>query len=177
MGINNFATRVYILRDESAISPTWQAVRGRLNAAFVVEPLSSSRVLVTYIVEVEPGGWCKVMDKATIDFFAGDSVLVFLKEMHLHFTNKAKEAQLGIDDEALRRFRQTLAQKESFSHLDDLDTAGISASDLEETIRLLEQQLQRLNREDKLGFSALIKKKQHELANARARLRKCKAST
>ena len=177
LGINNFQSIVILRQDASASYPSrWDSIRARANSVFVLEPLSPTRVLLTYMVELAPGGRAAWLDNATVDFFAGDSMLKFLLNLKCRSEKSSKESEgLSVEEAARRRFHQKQKKAASSSILDDLNTSGVSKSDLQQTVRMLEKRLADLSRQEKaegLDLSSLRGKIQDDLTSARERLRR-----
>lgn len=175
MSINNFRSVVLLNIDESARLPaSWRAVRARQNSCYILEPLSASRTLCTYMVETSVGGWAAWLDTATIDLFAGDSMLLFLLSLKSFVERQKSEADKMTVEEAARvRFQRNQRLQSERALVDDLIVT--SKADLKETARLLELQLANLAKEEKasgLDFSGLRAKLQADLRTAREQIKR-----
>lgn len=179
MGINNFQSIVILNKDESSKMPqSWKAVRAKSNSCFVIEPLSPSRCLLTYMVELSPGGYAGLLDNASVDFFTGDCIIQFLHSLKSHLEEKDKASEMMSIEEAARlRFQQKQKKESSSSIMDELNTEGVSAQDLKATISLLERKLSDVRRQEiqeKLDLSGLKKKIQDDLITAKDKLRRAR---
>ena len=172
VGINNFQSVVFLFKDASALMPSsWQAWRGKANTIVVLEPLSPTRVLITYLIEADVGGYASWLDRSTVDFVVGDSLVMWLVGLKTHVESRGKETEnMTIEEAARMRFQRKQKQEASASLLDDLDTVGVTKENIKETILMLERKLVDIGnkeRQDNLDLSALKNKIREDLASLR----------
>lgn len=175
LSINNFNSVVILNTDASSQLPTsWRAVRGRQNSCYVLEPLSSSRTLVTYMVEMGVGGWAAWLDNATVDLLAGDSMLLFLLSLKRYVEAQQSEtAKMTVDEAARTRFQRQQRAASEQALVDDWTV--VSKADQMETVKLLERRLSELGQQERkegLDLSELRKKMQADLQTAREKARR-----
>lgn len=175
LSINNFNSVVILNTDASSQLPTsWRAVRGRQNSCYVLEPLSSSRTLLTYMVEMGVGGWAAWLDNATVDLLAGDSMVLFLLSLKRYVEAQQSEtAKMTVDEAARTRFQRQQRAASEQALVDDWTV--VSKADQMETVKLLERRLSELGQQERkegLDLSELRKKMQADLQTAREKARR-----
>ena len=175
LSINNYSSVVILNIDASSQLPTsWRAVRGRQNSCYVLEPLSSSRTSITYMVEMGVGGWAAWLDHATIDLLAGDSMVTFLLSLKRFIEEQRSESESMTVEEAARRRFQRLQRAASEQALVD-DFSVVSKEDQQETVKLLERRLSELGQQERkegLDLSELRRKIHADLQTAREKARR-----
>jgi len=176
VGLNSINSMVVFQKDAHDKLPSsgaWNVVRGRMNSLLVLEPVGHSKTKATLLVECDPKGLGWLLGSSVVDVLAGDSPVRALWWLKVAIEEDLEDDSLSIEAAAQKRFmRKQDRERELGASIVDSGIAN-SKEDILETIRILEERLAALTRDERdtgLNLGDLKTRVRADLAKARAKL-------
>ena len=176
VGLNSINSMVVFQKDAHDKLPQGAggAVRGEMNSLLVLEPVGHHKTKATLLVECDPKGLSWLLGSGTVDFLAGDGIVKPLWWLKVAVEEGLDDDSLSIEAAAQKRFlRKQNAERELGATIVDPGSTESSEEDLQETIRILEDRLRAIARDERetgLNLSDLKTRVKNDLAKARGKL-------
>ncbi|CAE7588073.1 unnamed protein product, partial [Symbiodinium microadriaticum] len=175
VGLRDFMSVAFINVDASADLPqSPSAVRGKQNSILLLQPVNAEVTDVTYVVEVQAGGWVP----SFIAEYFGDNLVKTLRGMkvELEASVELEGAGASVEEVARIRFKRHLAQQEGNISATAMSDMTVNVDDLKAVRTAMEKKLKDIQKAKSPDFAELEGRVKKDIAQISAQIRQAEHS-
>lgn len=173
VGLTDYRSAIFVtVNKPNGVPKAWNTVRSHRNSILIIEPKTSTKTKVTYIIEVDDGGW---FHPFFVDWTADsymDTLIGLKKEMEK--SEIEDEKNKSIEEIAKLRFQKSQDKLKKLENVTLVDDVTASKNDLINTVQLLEKRLNDIRKSERtegLDLRELRSRVELDLKKAKDRLK------